>query len=221
LSVCAFFVYFNPAGPTSIPVPVVSANPPGPVTAVSANPPGPVTAVSANPSGPVTAVSANSPGPVTAVSANPPDPVTAVSANSPGPVTVVSPDPSGPIPRTRTIFAEAEVFGVKITDAKIATGLNEQLMPIQVTDVFPRDTRQVFCWFSWSDAIPKMEMKVVWNYEIDDIKVLTYDFRVPRKKGSGGISLTLPIGKVLPLGSYRVDIIAQNKVLKSLTFKVK
>jgi hypothetical protein len=133
----------------------------------------------------------------------------------------VQSSPSSPAPDTGTPPLKTEVVDIKITDAKMTTGLDTQMMPIQVTDVFPRDTRQVFCWLSWSDAVPKMEMKVVWNYEIDDIKILTYDFAIPRKKGSGGISLTLPTGKVLPVGSYRVDIIAKDKVLKSLTFKVK
>jgi hypothetical protein len=94
-------------------------------------------------------------------------------------------------------------------------------MPVQVTDVFPRDTRRVFCWFSWDNATPKMEMKANWNYVVDDIRILTYDFRIPRKKGSGGISLIMPADKVLPVGSYRVDLVAKNRTLKSLTFKVK
>ena len=113
------------------------------------------------------------------------------------------------------------VEDIRITDAKMATGLDDQFMPIQAASVFPRDTKQVFCWFSWENAIPKMEMKADWNYEIDDVDILTTNFKIPRRKGSGGISLTMPSGKVLPVGSYRVDIIAKNKILKSLTFKVK
>lgn len=115
----------------------------------------------------------------------------------------------------------AAAQGVEITDAKMAIGLDNQLMPIQPTDVFPRDTRRVFCWFSWDNATPKMEMKAKWNYVVDDIHILTYDFRIPRKKGSGGISLIMPTGKILPVGSYRIDLIANNTTLKSLTFKVK
>ncbi len=43
--------------------------------------------------------------------------------------------------------------GIEITDAKMAVGLDDQFMPIQATDVFPRDTKRVFCWFSW-DLFP-------------------------------------------------------------------
>ena len=108
-----------------------------------------------------------------------------------------------------------------ITDAKMTTGLDEQLMPLQVTEVFPRDTKLVYCWFSWENAAPKMVMKASWNYTIDDIRILVYDFRLPRRAGSGGISLTMPSGKVFPVGAYRVDFIANGKTLKSVTFKVK
>ncbi len=123
----------------------------------------------------------------------------------------------------QTLFnsSKAAVGDVHITDAKMAVGLDDQLMPVQVTDVFPRDTKRVFCWFSWENAIPKMEIKADWNYIIDDVQILAYAFRLPRKKGSGGISLTMPTDKVLPVGSYRIDFIAKNKILKSLTFKVK
>ena len=111
--------------------------------------------------------------------------------------------------------------GIEMLDAKMAIGLDDQLMPIQVTDVFPRDTRRVFCWFSWDNATPKMEMKAEWNYVVDDVHILTYDFRIPRKKGSGGISLIMPTGKVFPVGSYRIDLVSKKIVVKSLTFKVK
>jgi hypothetical protein len=111
--------------------------------------------------------------------------------------------------------------GIEMIDAKMAIGLDDQLMPVQVTDVFPRDTRRVFCWFSWDNATPKMEMKAEWNYVVDDVHILTYDFRIPRKKGSGGISLIMPTGKVFPVGSYRIDLVSNKIVVKSLTFKVK
>ena len=114
-----------------------------------------------------------------------------------------------------------EAAGICITDAKMTTGLDEQLMPIQVTSVFPRGTKLVCCWFSWDNATPKMIVKASWNYTIDDILILLYDFKIPRRTGSGGISLTMPEGKVLPVGAYRLDFIANGKILKSLTFKVK
>jgi hypothetical protein len=108
-----------------------------------------------------------------------------------------------------------------ITDAKMTPALDEQLMPTHVTDVFPRDTKLVYCWFSWENATPKMVIKASWNYTIDDLRILLYEFRIPRRSGSGGISLTMPNGKVFPVGAYRVDFIAGGKILKSVAFKVK
>ncbi|MEI7751994.1 MAG: hypothetical protein WCJ71_07890 [Candidatus Omnitrophota bacterium] len=116
---------------------------------------------------------------------------------------------------------KVEAVGIHITDAKMTTGLDEQLMPLQVTDVFPRTTKLVYCWFSWADATPKMGLKASWNYTIDDIRILLYDVQIPRRAGSGGISLTMPDGKVFPVGAYRLDFIANGKILRSLTFKVK
>ncbi len=111
--------------------------------------------------------------------------------------------------------------GIRITDAKMATGLDDQLMPVNPTDVFPRNTQRVYCWFSWEGAVPQTEVKADWNYAIDDVHILTYSFRIPRKKGAGGISLLMPTGKVLPVGSYRVDLAVKNQVVQSLSFKVK
>jgi hypothetical protein len=110
---------------------------------------------------------------------------------------------------------------LQITDAKTAVALDSKLMPVQPTSIFPRDTRRAFCWFAWDNAIPKAEIKADWNYAADDTHILTYAFRLPRQKGSGGISLIMPTGKVFPVGSYRVDLMEGDRVLKSLTFSVK
>ena len=112
-------------------------------------------------------------------------------------------------------------LGVEITDAKMSTEFDNQLMPLQVTDVFPRGTARVFCWFSWDNTLPNTPMKAEWYYALDDVHILTYDFKIPRKKGSGGISLIMPSGKVFPVGEYRVDLVAKDRTLRSLTFSVK
>jgi hypothetical protein len=110
---------------------------------------------------------------------------------------------------------------LQITDAKMAVGLDDKLMPVQPTEVFPRDTRRVFCWFAWENAVPRTEVKAEWDYAVDNVHILTYAFRLPRQQGSGGISLIMPTGKVFPVGSYRVAIVEKDRVLKNLTFKVK
>lgn len=111
--------------------------------------------------------------------------------------------------------------GIHIVDAKMAVALDEQLMPVDITNVFPRGTKQVFCWVKWNNAKVNTEIKAKWHYLTDDIPILNNAFAIPRKEGSGGISLTMPEGKVLPMGTYRINITAKNRVIKSLTFKVK
>jgi hypothetical protein len=110
---------------------------------------------------------------------------------------------------------------INITDAKIVTGVDEKLMPVEVLDVFPKDTAKVSCWFKWQGAKVGTEITAKWYFITDDIHVLDYQFNIPRKEGSGSVSLAMPEGKALPSGLYRIDLVERKRVLKSLTFKVK
>jgi len=109
---------------------------------------------------------------------------------------------------------------IRVTDAKTATGVDEKLMPIKVMDVFPEGTRTVFCWFKWKNSEVNTAIVAKWYYVTDDIHVLNYTFRIPRKEGAGSVSLSMPEDKVLPSGSYRVDLVVDGHKLKSRTFKV-
>ncbi len=109
---------------------------------------------------------------------------------------------------------------ITITDAKIATGINEKLMPISVTDAFPSGTKTVFCWFQWKGAQIGTKITAGWYFITDDIHVLDYEFVIPRKEGFGSVSLSMPEEKTLPAGSYKVDLLVNTRKLKSLTFKV-
>lgn len=113
--------------------------------------------------------------------------------------------------------------GINIADIKMASTLDDQLMPVNVASVFPRDTNQVYCWIEWHNAKPKspIEITAIWRYLTDEIIITSYNFYIPRKNGSGGISLTMPGKKAFPVGTYRVDIMRQNHKIKSITFKVK
>ena len=108
---------------------------------------------------------------------------------------------------------------IKITDAKISAGIDEKLMPTEVKDVFPSGTKTVFCWFQWKGAQVDKKITASWHFITDDIHILNYDFAIPRKEGWGSVSLSMPEGKALPVGLYKVDLSNTHK-LKSLTFKV-
>lgn len=110
--------------------------------------------------------------------------------------------------------------GVRIVDAKTAASVNENLMPVDVKDRFPEGTSKVSCWFKWRDAKVNTPVLTKWHYVTDDIPVLDYEFNIPKKEGSGSVALTMPGGKKLPQGSYKVDLIVNKRVVRSIKFAI-
>lgn len=107
-----------------------------------------------------------------------------------------------------------------ITDAKIASGVDDKLMPVNVSDTFPRQTYRVSCWFQWKNAKVDTLIMAHWHYTTDDINVFDYTFKIPRKEGRGSVALTMPEGKTLPPGEYEIVLEVGNRILKSLRFTV-
>lgn len=110
---------------------------------------------------------------------------------------------------------------IGIVDAKVATAIDEKLLPVNITSVFPEGSTKVFCWFQWKDAKIGTLITAKWHYVTDDINILDYAFAIPRKEGSGSVSLSMPENKKLPSGLYRVDLALGNNTLGSVNFKVK
>ena len=109
---------------------------------------------------------------------------------------------------------------VTITDAKIATSVDENLMPVNVTDVFPKGATKISCWFQWRDAKINTQVMAKWHYVTDDVHILDYNFNIPKKSGNGSVILSMPEGKTLPSGSYKVGLYLGKALLKSLNFRV-
>ncbi len=109
---------------------------------------------------------------------------------------------------------------INITDTKTALGINEKLMPLGITNIFPDGTQKIFCWFQWKDTEVNTTVVARWYFLTDNIHILDYNFTIPRKQGSGSVSLTMPEGRKLPVGQYRVDLNLGKQTLKSTTFKV-
>lgn len=109
---------------------------------------------------------------------------------------------------------------IRIISAKMAKGINEKYMPVDAANVFPEGTIKAYCWFSWKDAEKNMEILAKWHYITDDIPIVEYSFTIPRKEGIGSVSLSMPEGKILPPGLYRVELKYGARTLKTLTFKV-
>jgi hypothetical protein len=109
---------------------------------------------------------------------------------------------------------------VNVVDAKTATAINEKLMPVGVTDVFPKGTSKVSCWIKWRDAKINAPLLAKWHYLTDDVHILDYTFYIPKIEGTGSVSLTMPAQKTFPPGKYKLDLVTGNHVIKSLTFRV-
>lgn len=119
-----------------------------------------------------------------------------------------------------TSCAKREEKNIDVISVKMAKGINEKYMPVDITNIFPEGTVKVYCWFSWRDAEKNMEILAKWHYITDDIPIVEYSFAVPRKEGVGSVSLSMPEGKALPTGLYRVELKHGKVVLKSMAFKV-
>lgn len=110
--------------------------------------------------------------------------------------------------------------GIHLVDAKTAVSVDENLMPVEITDAFPAGTSRVSCWIKWRDTKINTQLMTSWHYITDDVHILDYSFVIPRKEGAGSIVLSMPDGKNLPSGQYKVDILSGKRVLKSLKFRI-
>lgn len=125
-------------------------------------------------------------------------------------VSQASPDPPKKLPRFR------------ITDAKMALTVDaERRRPVKITSEFPAGTQTVHCWFAWKDAEPDLPMVARWSYETDHRRIFDSSFALPRLSDRGVVSLHMPQGQSFPPGVYRVDLIVQDHVVKSLWFTVR
>lgn len=109
---------------------------------------------------------------------------------------------------------------ITLLDVKTAKDVDKNLMPVSVTETFPEGTSKISCWFKWRNAKVNTQVLTKWHYVTDDIPVLDYTFSIPKKDGTGSVALVMPGGKKLPSGSYRIDLVVNNRILKSVNFTV-
>ena len=109
---------------------------------------------------------------------------------------------------------------IRLIDAKITTELDKDLMPVRIMQNFPANTSKVSCWIQWRDARINTQLFARWHYITDDIHIIDHTLNIPKKDGTGGVTLSMPEGSRLPSGQYKVDIMIGRRVLKTLRFKV-
>ena len=111
--------------------------------------------------------------------------------------------------------------GIIIQEAKMVTGVDKQLMPLKVTNFFPKNTSKVSAWISWRNAKINTQLLVKWYYVTDDVPIYDYNLNIPKREGIANVVLSMPEGKVLPSGLYKVTILSGKKQLtKPLTFEI-
>lgn len=109
---------------------------------------------------------------------------------------------------------------MKIIDMKTAEGIDEAYMPLNAARTFPAGTSKVFCWFQWENGDTGSQVALHWHYISEKVAILEYPVPVPRREGSGGVSLSMPEGETLPAGTYEVSVRQGGKVLKSERFQI-
>jgi len=108
----------------------------------------------------------------------------------------------------------------RLIDAKIATAVDENLAPLQVSDNFPKSQSSLSCWIKWQDAETNTQLLTKWHYVTDDVHISDHIFVIPKKDGVGSVEISMPEGKTFPQGQYRVDIVLGKRILKRLTFSI-
>jgi hypothetical protein len=108
-----------------------------------------------------------------------------------------------------------------IQEAKVVTGVDKNIMPLKVTNFFPKNTSKVCVWISWHSAKINTQILVKWYYLTDDIPIYNYVLTISKRQGVANVELSIPEGKSLPSGSYKADIFSGKKHLtKTLTFEI-
>jgi len=108
-----------------------------------------------------------------------------------------------------------------IQEAKIVTGVDKNIMPLKVTNLFPKNTSKVCVWISWRSVKINTQILVKWYYLTDDIPIYNYVLTISKRQGVANVELSMPEGKNLPSGSYKADIFSGKKrLIKTLTFEI-
>jgi len=108
-----------------------------------------------------------------------------------------------------------------IQEAKIVTGVDKEMSPLKVTNFFPKNTSKVSARISWKNAKINTQILVKWYYITDDVPIYDYSLNIPKREGIANVVLSLPEGKILPSGLYKVTILLGKKQLtKPLTFEI-
>ena len=102
----------------------------------------------------------------------------------------------------------------------MATGFTDGI-PSGVATSFPPDTKRVYACYSSAGAVGNVQLQADWYYGKDgSLAKITSSSNAMAKSGSvGEFHLEVASGK-LPVGSYKVELLVQGKVIGGTSFKV-
>ncbi|MBI3601866.1 MAG: hypothetical protein HY209_03130 [Candidatus Omnitrophica bacterium] len=110
---------------------------------------------------------------------------------------------------------------ITIQDAKIVADVDKNMLPIKVTNSFPKNTSKVCAWINWKNAKINTQILVKWYYITDDEPIYDYSLNIPKREGIANVALSLPEGKTLPSGLYKVTILSGKRELtRPLKFEI-
>lgn len=96
--------------------------------------------------------------------------------------------------------------------------------PVGVSTSFPRNTRKLHVWFNVSGAGPEVSISSVWAKEnggqYSRIQELVKNGPADKGRAWMDFSLAVPDGSIWPPGSYKVDIVWNQKVLGTAQFSI-
>jgi len=110
---------------------------------------------------------------------------------------------------------------ITIQEAKMVTGVDKEMVPLKVTSFFPKNTSKVSAWINWKNAKINTQLLVKWYYVTDDVPIYDYNLNIPKREGIANVVLSMPEGKNLPSGLYKVSIFSGKKrPAKTLSFEI-
>ena len=110
---------------------------------------------------------------------------------------------------------------IVIQEAKMVTGVDKDMAPLKVTNFFPKNTSKVSAWINWRNAKINTQLLVKWYYVTDDVPIYDYNLNIPKRDGIANVVLSMPEGKNLPSGLYKVYIFSEKKrPTKTLSFEI-
>ncbi len=90
--------------------------------------------------------------------------------------------------------------------------------PARVGTAYPDTTRQVVVWYRWAGADPAAKVAIHWFQ--GETKVLEQGEAFAKPAGSSAWVLKMGAGSTLPPGSYRVELLENEKPVTSIPFHV-